>query len=186
MVTNVLPYTGEMAEEMLDERALFLSGPVPASISPQVILPNMDWDQETGALLLESLSRGAAVRLMDQPLKWSRDTCRFIAQGCAVVGWDGRVAPCMGLLHPCTTYLHGYERHIRAYSLGHIDARPLDDIWSASEYVAFRERVDAFEFAPCTTCGGCDDFRSNETDCVGSPFPACGGCLWAQGVVQCP
>jgi MoaA/NifB/PqqE/SkfB family radical SAM enzyme len=186
MVTNVLPYTDEMAEEMLYERALFLPGPVPASVSPQVILPNMDWDQENGAILVEQLSRGAAVRLMDQPLRWSRDTCRFIAQGCAVIGWDGRVAPCLGLLHPYTTYLHGYERHIRAYSLGHIDARPLDDIWSDPEYVAFRERVDAFEFSPCTICGGCDDFESNETDCVGSPFPACGGCLWAQGVIQCP
>jgi hypothetical protein len=25
-----------------------------------------------------------------------------------------------------------------------------------------------------------------EEDCYGNTFPACGGCLWAQGVIQCP
>jgi hypothetical protein len=23
-------------------------------------------------------------------------------------------------------------------------------------------------------------------DCYGNAFPACGGCLWAQGIIQCP
>jgi hypothetical protein len=109
---------------------------------------------------------------------------RFIQQGCAVVGWDGQVAPCLGLLHPYTTYLHGYERHIRAYSLGDVANCSLSEIWRAPEYVAFRERVAAFGFSPCTLCGGCDDLEANETDCFGSSFPACGGCLWAQGLIQ--
>jgi hypothetical protein len=26
----------------------------------------------------------------------------------------------------------------------------------------------------------------NLEDCFGSPTPACGGCLWAQGFIQCP
>ena len=26
----------------------------------------------------------------------------------------------------------------------------------------------------------------NEEDCLGNVFPACGSCLWAQGLIQCP
>jgi hypothetical protein len=64
--------------------------------------------------------------------------------------------------------------------------QPVGDIWSKPEYLALRGRLQAFDFSPCTLCGGCDYFESNEEDCIGSPFPACGGCLWAQGIVQCP
>jgi cholesterol oxidase len=38
----------------------------------------------------------------------------------------------------------------------------------------------------CTFCGGCDMSESNVEDCFGNEFPTCGGCLWSQGVVQCP
>jgi MoaA/NifB/PqqE/SkfB family radical SAM enzyme len=186
MVTNVIPYTRELTAETLYERALFLPRSAPSPLSPQFSLPNLDWDKQTGAALISQLRFSAPVQLMDAPLEWARDSCRFIRQGSAVLGWDGRVAPCLGLLHPYTTYLHGYERQIRAYSLGNVTDRPLSDIWGDPEYVAFRERVATFDFSPCTICGGCDDLEANETDCFGSPFPACGGCLWAQGLVQCP
>lgn len=186
MVTNVIPYTREMADEILYNRALFFRGSAPSRFSPQLSLPNLDWDAQTGAALIGQLRFSNPVQLIDAPLSWSRDTCRFIQQGCAVVGWDGRVAPCMGLLHPYTTYLHGYERQIRAYSFGKLANRSLPEIWRDPEYVAFRERVAAFDFSPCTMCGGCYDLEANETDCFGNPFPTCGGCLWAQGIVQCP
>jgi len=186
MVTNVLPYTRELAGEILYDRALFLPRAAPSPLSPQLSLPNLDWDAQTGAALTRQLRFSGPLKLIDTPLDWSRDSCRFIQQGSAVIGWDGRVAPCLGLLHPYTTYLHGYERQIRAYNLGNVAERPLADIWGNPEYVAFRERVADFDFSPCTICGGCDDLESNETDCFGSPFPACGGCLWAQGIVQCP
>jgi hypothetical protein len=53
-------------------------------------------------------------------------------------------------------------------------------------YVAYRRRVLSFAFAPCTFCGGCELSETNQEDCLGNVFPACGGCLWAQGVIQCP
>ncbi|OGN93594.1 MAG: hypothetical protein A2Y88_12875 [Chloroflexi bacterium RBG_13_48_10] len=28
--------------------------------------------------------------------------------------------------------------------------------------------------------------RCNLEDCFGNSAPACGGCLWAQGLIQCP
>jgi hypothetical protein len=46
--------------------------------------------------------------------------------------------------------------------------------------------VQGFAFAPCTFCGGCEMLDGNEEDCLGNEFPACGGCLWAQGLIQCP
>ena len=52
---------------------------------------------------------------------------------------------------------------------------------------SYRERLHDFSFAPCTFCGGCDLSETNEEDCLGNKvFPVCGGCLWAQGIVQCP
>jgi dihydroorotate dehydrogenase subfamily 1 len=38
----------------------------------------------------------------------------------------------------------------------------------------------------CTSCGACELMNNNEEDCFGNKFPTCGGCLWAQGVIQCP
>ena len=186
MVTNLIPYSREMADEILYQRALYFTRSAASPLAPQLSLPNLDWDAQAGAFLAVHLRYSAPVRLMDAPLDWSRDSCRFVQRGCAVIGCDGRVAPCLGLLHPHTTYLHGYERQIGAYSLGNVADRPLAEIWRDAEYVAFRERVAAFDFSPCTICGGCNELETNLTDCFGSPFPACGGCLWAQGIVQCP
>jgi hypothetical protein len=61
----------------------------------------------------------------------------------------------------------------------------LKAIWLQPDYVAFRERVRSFNFSPCTDCGGCDLGESNEEDCFGNPFPVCGDCLWARGVLRC-
>ena len=40
--------------------------------------------------------------------------------------------------------------------------------------------------APCLFCGGCELLEENETDCIGSAAPTCGGCLWGQGFAVCP
>jgi hypothetical protein len=62
----------------------------------------------------------------------------------------------------------------------------LFEIWNSKAYADFREKVKAFDYSPCHVCGGCSMLESNEEDCYGNAFPACGGCLWAQGVIQCP
>ena len=58
--------------------------------------------------------------------------------------------------------------------------------WLDPEYVAFRRRVQAFEFGPCLTCKRCSLPESNQQDCLQEDGPVCGACLWSQGVVQCP
>ncbi len=55
-----------------------------------------------------------------------------------------------------------------------------------SLYAEFREKVKTFDYSPCHLCGGCSLLEKNEEDCYGNTFPACGGCLWAQGIIQCP
>lgn len=52
--------------------------------------------------------------------------------------------------------------------------------------MSLRERVQAFDFSPCTICISCELAESNTEDCFGNRLPACGGYLWAQGFVSCP
>jgi MoaA/NifB/PqqE/SkfB family radical SAM enzyme len=112
--------------------------------------------------------------------------CRFIEEGHCFIRWDGDVSPCMGLLHTADTYLGEHRRRIRHHSFGNICGQSLDEIWNSEDYRAFRERVHAFRYAPCLFCGGCEQLQENESDCVGSPGPTCGGCLWGQGFAVCP
>ena len=53
-------------------------------------------------------------------------------------------------------------------------------------YKTFRRKFDDFEFASCLYCGHCELFEENKEDCIGNTPPACGGCLWAEGVLSCP
>ena len=112
--------------------------------------------------------------------------CRFIEEGHCFIRWDGDVSPCMGLLHTADTYLNDHKRRIRHHSFGNVHEQSLDEIWNSEEYRSFRERVHAFQYAPCLFCGGCKQLEENTTDCVGSLAPTCGGCLWGQGFAVCP
>jgi MoaA/NifB/PqqE/SkfB family radical SAM enzyme len=89
-------------------------------------------------------------------------------------------------MHTHQSYLHGKPRLNRRHVIGNVREHGLRDLWLDQAYVAYRQRVQSFAFAPCTVCGGCDLSEANEEDCIGNGFPACGGCLWAQGVIQCP
>jgi hypothetical protein len=89
-------------------------------------------------------------------------------------------------MHSYPTFLNGQNRSVRRYILGSLVDRGLKSTWDAPDYLAFRKRVQEFDFSPCTWCGGCELSEKNEDDCFSNIFPTCGGCLWAQGVIQCP
>jgi hypothetical protein len=72
------------------------------------------------------------------------------------------------------------------YWFGSIHEMDLHQIWQSPEYVAFRRRLQVFDFSPCVVCNSCEMANDNSVDCSGDDFPTCGGCLWAQGIVQCP
>jgi MoaA/NifB/PqqE/SkfB family radical SAM enzyme len=123
---------------------------------------------------------------MNESVGRNADYCRFVQEGNVFVRWDGEVCPCMSLLHESKTYLYNYERKIEAASFGNIANNSLAEIWDSDKYSSFRDQVMKFDFSPCVLCGGCSDLDENATDCFGNPFPTCGGCLWAQGFIQCP
>jgi MoaA/NifB/PqqE/SkfB family radical SAM enzyme len=89
-------------------------------------------------------------------------------------------------MHSHPSYLHDRTRLTRKHIIGNINNDTLSNFWLAPDYVELRTRVQDFDFSPCSLCGGCELSQANEEDCFGNVFPTCGGCLWAQGVIQCP
>lgn len=186
MVSNVLPYTEEMQDEMLYKKTLRNITYLPSPWLPKLNLPRMDLDERTQAAFLKALNSGCNVVLAGHNLGGANDVCTFIEKGAIAIDWQGDVSPCPPLSHNHISYLHGWARRSRRHVVGNIHQDDLEALWLDPEYVAYRERVQSYAFAPCTPCGGCELLEGNEEDCFGIGHPACGSCLWAQGVVQCP
>lgn len=186
MVTNVLPYTSEMQEEILYSRALndsvYSSSPWLGFLD----LPKIDINPTTREAVYYAMRSDHSLHIARGSLGERNNRCPFIEKGALAIRWDGEVSPCLALLHNHKTYLCRYERSLKRHTVGNVMEQPIGHIWNKPEYLSFRKRLEEFNFSPCTLCGGCDFFESNEEDCIGSPFPACGGCLWAQGIIQCP
>lgn len=121
-----------------------------------------------------------------RPMTRRVNYCRFIEEGNCFIRWDGDVSPCMGLLHSADSYLGSHKRRIWHHAFGNAREQSLSEIWDSAEYRSFRERVHAFDFAPCLYCGECRQLEENREDCIGAPAPTCGGCLWGQGFIVCP
>ena len=185
-VSNLLPHTAETSGDILYEHTLRDIAYLPSRWLRWLKLPKMDINEFTSEPLLKAFGSGYNVIYAGNNFGQSNDVCTFIESGSLVVGWNGDVSPCPPLLHTHTGYLRGYERVSYRHVIGNVREQDLLDLWLDPEYVAYRERVHQFAFAPCSKCGGCEVSRTNETDCFDSPMPACGGCLWAQGVIQCP
>jgi MoaA/NifB/PqqE/SkfB family radical SAM enzyme len=186
MVSNVLPYTPELCDEVLYERTLRDITYMPSPWLPRLGFPKMDLNDETQPSFMRALRSGANVTFAGNNLGGANDVCTFIENGSMTIGWDGSVSPCPPLLYTHVSYLHRRRRVSHRHIIGSVAERDLLDLWNDPEYVAYRDRVQRFAFAPCTACGGCDLSESNEEDCLGNVFPVCGGCLWAQAVIQCP
>jgi MoaA/NifB/PqqE/SkfB family radical SAM enzyme len=186
MVSNVLPHTTAMCGEVLYARALSNNDYLAVPDLPQLRLPKMDRDQLGCDAIRQVLRQEWRVELVRNGRRAMNDRCPFIENGALAVSWEGNVGPCLPLLHTHIGYLHGCERVSRRYVIGNVNENSLGELWLEPEHVAFRERVLNFEFSPCTLCDGCILSEKNEEDCYGNAFPTCGGCLWAQGIVQCP
>lgn len=186
IVSHVLPYSEAMEKEMLCLQTLTLETFTSAPGKTELSLPRIDVNNTTKETLFSLFQGFENLTFMGNRVAVDARRCRFVHDRAAFVRWDGRVAPCMGLLHSHKTYLYGLERQVRAHSFGGVREDDLFDIWSSKAYADFRDKVDTFDFSPCHVCGGCSLLEKNEEDCYGNEFPACGGCLWAQGVIQCP
>ena len=185
-VSNVVPHTPEMEAEILYDRSLTACTYRAGHYLPDMSLPKLDVDGFTADPLRRVFNATVSLSLLDVSLSGRDNYCRFVQEGYAAVRWDGAVSPCMSLLHDHPEYIHGRRKDVTHHTLGNINERSLGDIWDSPEYRAYRARLKAFRFSPCTTCGGCERFAANYNDCQENNFPTCGGCLWAQGFVQCP
>jgi MoaA/NifB/PqqE/SkfB family radical SAM enzyme len=149
-------------------------------------LPKIDIDEATKKSLYLSMRARHSISFVSGHLWERNDYCPFIENGATAISWEGNLSPCLPLLHSHTSYFDGIERVSRHYTVGNVNEISVQDLWNKPEYLSFRERVQTFDFVPCTYCGSCSLFWENEEDCLGNSFPTCGGCLWAQGVIQCP
>lgn len=185
-VSNVLPVTEALQEEMLYTKALRSLAYMPSSQVPRLSLPKMDFNELTRDALIQAFNSGYSVSYAGNSWGGANDVCNYVENGSMTIAWNGDVSPCWPLMHGHTSYLHGKVRHSLRHVVGNVRERDLLDLWLDPEYVGYRQRVQSFAFPPCTFCGGCDMSESNVEDCFGNTSPVCGGCLWAQGVVQCP
>jgi MoaA/NifB/PqqE/SkfB family radical SAM enzyme len=186
-VSNLQPVMEDMQVDRLYKRTTHNIAYLPSPVLPALSLPKIDFNDETSAALTEAFNSGCNVSFAGNNWGGANDTCNFVESGTMSIAWNGDVSPCWPLMHTHTSYLHGKPRLSKKHVIGSVNERSLQDLWLDPDYLAYRERLHNFVFAPCVFCGGCDLSELNEEDCIGnSTFPVCGGCLWAQGIIQCP
>jgi len=186
LITNVLPYTEELSEELLYNSVLINVPKQPSPFLPQLTLSKIDATEITREPLYRVVREWQGAQ--GNPLVGGNtgNCCPFIEKGSTAICWDGSVSPCLALMHSHTSYLNERKRRSRRHVVGNVNEHTVSELWSHPDYVTLRERVQSFQFSPCAFCGGCDFSEANEEDCFGNTFPTCGGCLWAQGIIQCP
>ena len=188
-VSNISPTDEASQSEMLYTGLVNMyTGPGKDSILPTVHLPFFDMNIPESAEGIRALMQKQNFHLYfnGQPVLRKTAYCKFVREGMCFVRSDGKVSPCMALLHNGYTYMSNVRRKIYHSSFGSIREISLTEIWNSDEYKAFRRKFDNFDFSPCMYCGHCERFSDNTSDCFGNTHPTCGGCLWAEGVLSCP
>jgi len=185
LVTNVLPYMTALQDEILYNMGMTSYDGDGTRYNPRWILPHMDWNLNTQGPLSDIMRLQPKLSFLDISLTQRKNHCPFIMTGSMAVAWHGGVSPCPALLHSYPCFIRNREKFFRRCEFGKLPGQSLTTIWMDAEYAAFRKRVRQFDFPPCIDCGGCDWAEKNEKDCYGNPFPVCGDCLWARGILQC-
>ena len=185
-VSNLQPATAEMQDELLFKKSINDIAYLDGAKVPHLDLPKMDLDEYTKEAIFAAFNSQCSISFAGNSWGGANDTCDFVESGTLSIAWSGDVSPCWPLMHTHVSYLHGKPRLSKKHIIGNLSQHSLESLWMHPEYLAYRERLHNFAYAPCTFCGGCDLSESNEEDCIGNTFPSCGGCLWAQGFIQCP
>ncbi len=164
LVTNVLPYSEELKDEIL-----------------------YDLDDSLPVFGNASILSTMRARMPQMKLRTER-YCKFIEDNALTITWDGHVAPCYALMHSYTCYIYSRAKAMYPYYLGNVTENSLSSIWQHPEYVYFRSLVRDYRFPSCTDCKfleGCSYPENNQMDCWGNS-PSCSDCLWSRGMIVCP
>ncbi len=187
LVSNLIPYTPELAEEILyADWNTARRDTVRSPWNPAVDLPRMDDDPAVSEVISRLRATATNIFLNGAEVYGGGMRCRFVHEGRMAIGPAGDVSPCLALMHSHRYWFRGQERRIERQVFGNVNERSIAGIWDGPEYRAFRQRVRGMEFSPCIDCGGCDLRQANRRDCLENEGPTCGACLWASGLVQCP
>jgi MoaA/NifB/PqqE/SkfB family radical SAM enzyme len=185
-ISNVLAHTKELQQEVLYQKSLYFMDDTPSRWIPKIQLPRMDLNDHTQIPLLKVLKSRNNFGLARKEISAGSNSCPFIESNSTSIRWDGAVSPCLPLMHNHESYVDDTLRKSHSFSVGNIQENGLYEIWRDQHYIELRERLRSFDFSPCTYCNSCEMAEANLEDCFGNVQPACGGCLWAQGFIQCP
>jgi MoaA/NifB/PqqE/SkfB family radical SAM enzyme len=183
-ITNVLAHNRELLDENLYMRSANLIAV--QDILPLVHMPRMDVTAQTTDAILSLLKRINRLEFFGSELNQNTDECPFVERGSMAIRWDGKVSPCLPLLYTHSYYLDERKRTSREYFVGNLHENHLLQIWNAASYRTLRKQLQDFDFSPCVFCNSCEMASENLEDCFGNVQPACGGCLWARGLIRCP
>jgi len=186
-ISNVLAHTQELWEGNLYGRSLNqVTSRYAQQWKPHIYLPRLDVNDFTAGVLIDILRSTSQLHLFGGDLNKNVDVCPFIERGSLSIRWDGKVSPCLPLLYTHQHQLDDRERRSQAYFVGDLWERSLGELWRDPGYLNLREKLQVFDFSPCTYCNSCEMANDNLEDCYGNLHPACGGCLWSQGLIHCP
>ena len=149
-ISNVLPHTPELRDEMLYLRSFYETDLVSSEWAPLIALPRMEINAITGDSLTLVLKNRHLLSIARQEVRSGTSTCPFIEKASISVRWDGAVSPCLALMHANESYLDNHVRESYAFAVGSLQAQTVEEIWNDAAYRDLRERVQAFDFSPCS------------------------------------
>jgi MoaA/NifB/PqqE/SkfB family radical SAM enzyme len=118
VVSNILPYTADMCEEVLYSRSIgdnfYMRG------GSKLQITKMDLNPLTRESLYEVVRGTKSLGFTWERASDARGRCPFIEQGAVAFSWEGNVSPCLPLLHSHTSFLDHRERLSRCYVIGSI------------------------------------------------------------------
>jgi radical SAM protein with 4Fe4S-binding SPASM domain len=186
LITNIIPYTEEMVDNVLFSGTSWSdSVKDPSPLSPLIQATRIPLNELTAQPLYRVL-RSWRISNTAGDTSGNHNTCPFIESGSIAISWNGNISPCIPLMRDHTSYRDDRRRISKKHIIGNIQKNTLKELWEQDNHLSLRERLQKFDFPPCTNCGGCKLSQTNEEDCFGNEFPTCGGCVWAQGLVRCP
>ncbi len=164
IVTNLLPYTEDMIDEVLYDADD----------------DNLQVGSGAGFIYFRS-------ELPEMKLRTQR-YCNFVESNSLVINYQGMVSPCYPGMHDHTAYIYGRKKVNYAYHVGNVSEQTIAEIWQQKEFIKFRSQVKEARFPSCTDCKyleGCSMTDDNQLDCWGNS-PTCADCLWYRQIILCP